>query len=105
MLRRLIQDRAAERAIAYIESTPDVSSLYNPIAGSTPLCMACEEGLQEVALALLYTGHSNPEYITDDGQTALLLACQSAIDYGDMNACIRTLIHIGTHLDFISPST
>jgi ankyrin repeat protein len=43
----------------------------------TPLILACENNMTEVALALIATGNSNPEQVTNNDITALMWACRN----------------------------
>jgi len=47
---------------------------------STPLIIACENELEDVALKLIETGESNPGHVNNDRMTALIIACDKELE-------------------------
>lgn len=104
IFRYLRSDGSSAKIISYIHSIPDMEKhlLGRPdINGDTPLIYACEEAMDEVAMALLYTGYSNHTHITPAGRTALSCACLYTQEMGDF---IKALIFTGDSIPgHISP--
>src|SRR3990167_759274 len=60
-------------------------------SGHTALILACQNGMEKVALELIKTGKSKPDHIAKDGTTVLSWACEK-----DMKEVAYELVSIGT---------
>lgn len=76
---QLIQEKKGAKVINAIK-TMDKKDLEKPDEnGMTLLIWACYQGMTDVALTLIETGHSNPGQIDHSGYTALLWACKNGM--------------------------
>jgi hypothetical protein len=63
-----------EPVVFALLNTGEVDPGYEEFNDTTPLILACSNELSEIALRLIATGKSNPEYINNYGEEALTIA-------------------------------
>ncbi len=67
-------------ALRIINACPDVAGVIDDFYYGTPLIMACNKLLPDVAMALIATGKSNTRHVNKSGNTALMEACLRGLE-------------------------
>jgi ankyrin repeat protein len=68
------KNKEMEEVVFALLNTGEVDPGYIEYNDSTPLLAACMNNLPEIALKLIETGKSNPEYVNADGEDAITIA-------------------------------
>jgi hypothetical protein len=79
-LKKVIEKKMTEKQMVDLIKANNYDLTQINSDGNTPLMIACNKRLEQVALALIATGRSNPELVNNNKDTALILSLGARLE-------------------------